>query len=458
MTGARERLLVPGLWALGLAPLGALAMLVAHRLHPAVPLAAVLLLGAVVLAWTRPVAAVMVAVALIPLEIVSVPIAGAAVTPMEAMFVLTGLLWALRRVVEGRLPWSRSALAAPLALLLVAALPGLLVAPDPVSVARFVVFWGSFVLVSWLLIAEADARAIRTLLLVLAVAGAVLGMVAAATSTGQQLSTTGGVASGRASGAFGSPNILASVLALTLPAALYASFGARVAHRAPGLLAAGLILAGLALTLSRAGLLAATAATFVMLAWRPLRRFALVVGLLLAATLPFTQSSLVEVNQVNNVVQRVESVRFATSSRTDQRSRIYAETPTMIVDHFATGVGATNYPNVAPRYGIVDPLTSATFPHAHNIALTIGAELGVLGLLALAWLLVVVARLMARACGRQAAARGAGFAVAGALIGVGVQGVFDFTLRSNVVAGLVFVLLGALAVLARPAADGTRPA
>ncbi len=451
MTAAAHRL-APALWALALAPVGALTMLLAYRTHPVVPVAAIALLAVVALAYARPVAAVMLAIAAVPLEGLAVPVGGVAVTPMEVVFVLTAFVWAIRRLVEGHLPWAASPLSLPLAALLLATLPGLTVAEQPVAVVQFMVFWGAFVLVAWLLIAEADADSIRTVLWTLAVVGAVLGLVALVTSAGQQeLSSTGGVASGRARGAFGSPNILASVLALAFPAALYATFGHRRGRRAPALMAAALILAGLALTLSRGGLLAAAVAMLVMLAWAPLRRFAIVSATLLAALIPFAASPLGQVDQVNVVVQRVESVRYQSSSRTDQRPRIYSETPRMIADHLWTGVGASNYPEFAPRYGIVEPVSNDTFAHAHNIPLTIAAELGIPGLAALVWLLVAVARLIPRACRRGQPARGAGFAVAGALVGVGVQGVFDFTLRSNVMAALVFILLGALAVLARPA-------
>ena len=375
MTGA-ARHLSPALWALAAAPLGVLTILLAHRTHPAVPLAAIALAAVVALAFFRPVAAVMVAIALAPLEVIAIPVGGVEVTPMEIVFVLTALVWSARRVIEGHAPWAASPISLPLALLLLATLPGLTVAEDPVAVIRFLIFWGAFVVVVWLLIAETDADSVSSVLWTLALTAAVLGLVTALTSAGQQeLSATGDVAEGRARGAFGSPNILASVLALGFPAALYAAFGGVRARRAPALAAAALILAGLALTLSRGGLLAATVAVLVMLAWAPLRRFAVVLAVLLAALIPFAAAPLGQVQQIDNVVQRVESVRYGNTSGRDQRDRIYAETPAMISDYWLTGVGASNYPEVAPRYGIVEPVSNDTFAHAHNIALTIAAEL-----------------------------------------------------------------------------------
>ena len=458
MTDARDRL-VPALWALALAPLGALAMIVAYRFHPAVLLAAIAGGGAVGLAYLRPMWAVFVAVALVPLEVISVPVGATSITPFEIMLAVAGGMWALRRLVEGRAPWAASPLSLPLAVLLLCALPGFAVADDPEGVARFLVFWATFLLVFWLIVAEGDPASVKGLLLALALSGAVVGIIAEATSGEQELSATGGTATGRATGAFGSPNILASLLALALPGALYAAFGAERRRRGPAVVAAAFIFAGLTLTLSRAGLLAAGAAMLIMLAWTPLRRFAIVAVACFAVLLPFSSNQLGQVPEVNVLLKRVESVRYATSSRTDQRAQVYAETPRMIADHWLTGVGATNYPNFAPRYGIIEPYSNNTFVHAHNIALTIAAEFGLPGLAALIWLFAALVQTMVRACARGRPHRGAALAATAALVGVGVQGILDFTLRSNVIAASVFLMLGALAVLARsPGGADPRPA
>lgn len=447
--------LTPALWALALAPLGALAMLVAYRTHPAVPLGAVAVAGAVALAYYRPIAAVCLSIAVVPLEFIFIPVAGTAVTPVELMFILTGGVWALRRIVEARVPWIASPLSLPLALLVLTALPGLLVALDRMVILRFLVFWGSFLLVFWLIVSEADAASIRAIFFTLTLTAAVVSLTSAVGSAEQvELSSTGDWASGRATGAFESPNMLASFLAIAFPAALAVAFGPQRARRLPAALAAVVIFAGIALTLSRAGLMAAVAATLVMLAWAPLRRFAFVALASFALLIPFASNQIGQVEQVNVLVKRVESIQYSTANRNDQRERMYTETPNMIADYWVTGVGALNYPEFAPRYGIVQPGTGETFVHAHNIPLTIGAEFGIPGLIALAWLFVAAGRLMFEAVRTSPAARGAAIAAAAALVGVAVQGIFDFTPRSNIIAPFVFVMLGALTVLARPPAGG----
>jgi len=445
--------LAPVGWALALAPAGALVILLADRTHPIVPVALAAGAGAVLLAYLRPLIALMAALALVPLEVFAIPLGAIALSPAELLFVLTGLVWAARRLLAAQPPWVRSPLTRPLFLLWLAGLPGVVVAEDPTAVIRFLVIWGAFVLVFHLVVAEARAESVRTLLFALAMTGAVVGIVAVSGVAGQQeLDELGATATGRATGAFGDPNILATFLAMALPAALLVAFEGRWRRGPLALSAAALIFAGLAFSLSRGGFLAATGAGLVMLGWRPLRRLvALGVIVLLGVTL-LNANPLGEVQQVQVVLKRVQSVQLRSASQTDQRALIYEQTPGMVADNLLTGVGALNYPNVAPRYGVIDPATGDTFDHAHNIVLTFGAELGLLGLIALVWLVVAVVRLLPAAVGRRAgASRGLGFALVASLVALSLQGMVDFTLRSNVIAGLTFLLLGALAVVARQA-------
>lgn len=458
MTGAGGRLLLsPVAWALAFAPLGALAVLLADRTHPAVPIAAFFGVGAVLLAYTRPLLALLAAIALVPLEVFAIPLGGIGLSPSEMLFVVTALVWAVSRLAAGRAPWVSSPVSWPLLLLWLAALPGLAVAQQPDGVLRFMLFWGCFLLLFALIASEADRDSIRTLLFGLAVVGAIVAAAAVVGSAGtqQELSATGDVATGRARGAFGSPNILGTFLAMTLPLAVLAALEGRWRRAPLAIAAVGLIFAALALSLSRGGIFAAAGALLMMLAWPPVRRLATVGVVLLVGVTVVNANPLGDVRQVQVVLDRVQSVRLQSASSTDQRTLIYSETPRMIEDHLLTGVGALNYPNVAPRYGIVEPRSGATFEHAHNIALTIGAELGLIGVIALAWLLVALVRLVPRVCGRGAGAgRGIGLAVTGGLLAVALQGVIDFTLRSNVIAAVTFVLLGAFAALARATPDG----
>lgn len=462
MTGAWGlHRLGPAPLAVAAAPVGAFAILVAYKTNPVVPLAALIALGVVALAVVRPLWSLLLAFACIPLEGITLPLGVLSLSASEATFILTAAAWSLGRLAAGRRPWPDTPLAGPLALLWLSTLPALAVATDVAGLIRLSIFWGAFLLLFALVATDGDAGYVRTLLFVLALVGAVVGAVATVSSGGEQpeLSALGDTATGRAVGAFGDPNILGTFLAMTLPAAVLVAFEGRWRRGPLAFTAGALILAGLGLSLSRGGILAAAGALLVLLAWTPVRRVALVLVVLLLGVTLLNANPLGDVQQVQLVVNRLESVRNESSSNADQRSLVYTETPRLIADHWLTGVGALNYPLISPRYGIVDPVTGLSFEHAHNVVLTIGAEEGILGLIALAWLIVAALRTMRRVCSRSVGAgRGLGLAVTGALVALGLQGVVDYTLRSNIIAALAFVLLGALAVLGREAREDAEAA
>lgn len=451
MTAALGRM-PPVVWAILLAPLGALSVLLADRTSPVLPVAVLLGLVAALLAYENPLTSLLVGLALVPLERFAVPLGALTLSPTELVLMLTAAAWVLRRVTSGERPWPSTPLAWPVLLLWLAVIPGLSVAEDTAGALRVLMFWGTFVLLFAMIATEGDAAYVRRLLFVIALVGAAVGISAAAGTAGtqQQLSSLGDTATGRAVGAFGDPNILATFLAMALPASVLVAFEGRWRRRPLALIAATLIVMGLALSLSRGGIAAAGGAMLVLMAWAPVRRTALAGVLVLVAISVIGKSPLGNVQQAQLVLDRVQSVRLASgSSGADQRQLVYRETPRIISDYWLTGIGALNYPRVAPRYGIVDPRSGLTYVHAHNVALTIGAELGVLGLVALVWLLLATARLMARVCAPRAGPlRGPGLAVTGALVALGLQGVVDYTLRSNIISALAAVLLGALAVLA----------
>lgn len=441
----------PLAWAIALAPAGALVVLLADRTHPVVPIALAGAAAAGTLVLLRPMLALVLAVALVPLEIFSIPLGGIGLSPAELMFALTGYGWAVKRLADGKRPWSDSPLSGSLLLLWLAALPGLALAEEPGAVLRFVLIWGGFLLVYQVIVNEADQDSLRTLLFAVALAAAAIGVVAAAGVSGQEqeVAALGDTATGRAEGALGDPNVLAAFLAMALPAGLLLAFDGRWG-RPFAIGAVGVIFAALGLTLSRGGIFGSAGAILVMMGWRPLRRVATAAALALVGLTVFSANPLGEVQQVQRVLDRVESVKYQSASQTDQRPLIYRQTPKLIADHWLTGVGALNYSNVSPRYGIIDPATGDTFDHGHNVALTIGAELGIAGLIALGWLIVVVIRLVPKALARRPIGqRGLGFAVVGALGAIGLQSVIDTTVRSNVIAALVFVYLGALVVVSR---------
>jgi O-antigen ligase len=341
-------------------------------------------------------------------------------------------------------------------LLVISVVPGLFFAPDVFAVVRTLVMWTLFVLVFQLVVEDGRRETVRRLLLTLALAAAVVAATAVVRSGGQpaELSALGDVAVGRATGSFTDPNILGTFLALALPGALALGLGGPPAWRPLGVAAFCVTFAGLALSLSRGGLVAAAAAMLVLLAWRPFRRLAAAAALVVALLLATGANPLSGVQQVDTVVERVVSIGYAGQSQTDQRLEIYRVTPQIIADHPVFGVGANQYSIVAPRYGLIDPTTGFTFDHAHDVVLTVGAELGLVGLVALLWLTVALARVLWRGCRRVSTDRGLVLAVTAALAGLAIEGLVDYTVRSNVIAALFAVLAACAVVLTRPPDTG----
>jgi len=431
---------------------GFVCVQLAYRVHPIAPIALAGAGAAVWVAFWRPVWSLYLGILLIPLELVSFKLGGAGLSPAEAVFVLTGVAWACRRLALGQLPWVSTPLAAPLALLVLAVLPGVATAVDSLVVWKVVVLWSAFFFIFQMIVAEGDERSVRQLLFVLAISGGIVGLIAISGSAGQQpeLVGAGDVAKGRAKGTFGHPNTLATFLALALPGALALGLHGRFSWRPVALAAFGAMLIGISLSLSRGGLLAIAGALGLMLLWAPFRRAAVIaiagaVLLYAAGAQPLTASQ-----QVETVTQRLNTVGYSAAG-VDPRFYVWERSPQVVADSLPFGVGANNFVEVAPRYGLLlGAAAESPYEHAHNIPLTFLAELGIAGLIAVIWLAVVLTQILARAFRRSdSQRRGVVLAVAAALFALALQGMVDYTLRSAVIVALIFALSGCAAVLAR---------
>lgn len=443
------------------AALAAAAAAVGDQTSPTTPLVAAAGLGVVALALANPLVTLYVAVALVPFELFSFDVGIGGLSPAETVFALSGFAWFLRRLAEGKPPYAPSPLNKPFLILLIALIPGLAIAPHTSDVVKNIVMWTAFLLVFEMVVCDATPNAVARFLAVLAVSGAVVALIGIAQSgQGPQLAENGATATGRAVSTLGDPNILGSFLALTIPAALVTALRGPGRLRPVGLVCFVVTLAGLGLSLSRGGIFAAVGAIAVMLLWKPMRRAALIVTAVVVTAIVAGSNPLGGVQQVDTILARVSTVSASQQGDTDRRTTIWRTTPQIIVDHPVFGVGAKQFSTVAPSYGLVDPATNETFLHAHNIWLTIAAELGIIALAALIWWTVALIAVMTRACRRAPPSyRGLAFAVSAALVSIGVQGLVDYTVRSNVIAATMCALAALAVVLARSGDSGpTSPA
>jgi O-antigen ligase len=439
---------------------GAVTAALAYETSPTIPLAVAGGVAVLALAIAMPVRLVYVAILLVPFKLYTIDLKalglppGAGLSLPEGLFVLSGVAWAIGRLAVGKWPVVPSPLGKPYVLLLLAIVPGLVMAIHPFPVVKMLVMWTALFLVYQMIVADGRPETVRTILLALAVAAAVVGLKAAIApgSEQPQLLGLGEVAEGRPGGAFEDPNILATFEALGLPAAVALALGRGLLLRAVGAVSFGLIVAGLSLSLSRGGFLAAAGALAVMLVWRPFRYTGVAALLLFLALQSASGGSLFgQIEQTSLVEGRLQSVTYAAAGG-DPRFAIWRTTPDMIAAHPFFGIGANQFPDVSLRYGLFTQDLRGSYQHAHNLPLTIAAELGLVGLAALLWASFALTRVLLGATRRlQAYERGMAIAIAAAFAGLALQGMVDYTVSSNTIAAVTFVLAGCAVVMWRSA-------
>jgi O-antigen ligase len=148
---------------------------------------------------------------------------------------------------------------------------------------------------------------------------------------------------------------------------------------------------------------------------------------------------------VDIVASRVATVDQPLANPSDERPRIWRVASEAMSEHPVAGVGPGGFPVAWRDAG---EATAVGVPlHAHSMVLTVGAELGLAGLLFFAGLVASVGLSATRtittlrAHGRADAASLIAAAVAALLVYAG-QGVVDFTLRNATLHLLAWSLVG----------------
>lgn len=404
--------------------------------------------ASVFLVFRNPLVGVQLAFLAVPLELYSVRLGAVGLSPSETLLLLTALASLVRWAVQGRFPPVPPVLRGVAFVCLLVAL-GYTVADDKVIVTKVLAMWSAFTVVA-IMVAEARPAELRRILYAIAIAGGIVGAIAVAKGGQQSLVAGGEIATGRAEGSFQQPNVLGFYLVMAIPAAVVlAARGPWAARVGMGLTAAFGIW-GLTLSLSRTSLLGTILGFAVLTLWRPFRRAALVLltGLLVFSLANF--KALEHSQQISVVSGRLGTLAHASTVRDDPRVQIYKTAPKIIAAHPLLGVGEGNFSLALLPYGLFDQ-DGLPYDHAHDIALTFGAELGIPGLLALLFIVFHVGRLALRAI----AARGdpetgtIGLALAAAMVGVLITNLGDYPPRTNVIAAAFLVEVGALVAVDR---------
>jgi hypothetical protein len=129
----------------------------------------------------------------------------------------------------------------------------------------------------------------------------------------------------------------------------------------------------------------------------------------------------------------------------------------MILDHPLFGVGAQNYRFSAAQYHIDFPAATGPFGNPHDTPLQIGAERGIVGLVALAWWWVALFRLCGRLLKRAPPRwRPLAFGLAGTFVSQAIILLFEAGLPANQITLELFMLGGAACLMERAIASESK--
>lgn len=440
-------------WAAATLATAVTALVLAYVMYLRSPLVALVLplgLAAVVLVLRRPIVGVHLGLLAVPLEILHLRFGITSVTFAENVFLLTAVS-GLAHLAFARVEHLRAPHVA-FAVLVALSAGGLLHADDTVVVERITRVWLAYLIVS-LVVARAGRAELERVLLSLAVSAGCVGIFALVTTGPQQAQGGGELVSGRADTGFAHPNVLAFYLLLALPPTLVlVARPGDLWRRVLMVVAASGILGGLLLTLSRSAIIGALVALVMLMAWAHFRRLIAVLCAGLAIFVAFNFGAIARSSEVATVSERLGTVSSLRGVERDPRADIWKRTPSIIVRHVTFGVGEGNFPNVGPRFGLLDPANNLAYDHAHDIFLTITAELGLTGLAAFLYFLWAVARTGWQVVRARGPDWPLALGVSAALAGLLVTSLAEYPPRTNVIMATVLVLVGVLVGFQR--ADG----
>jgi O-antigen ligase len=447
---ARPRLLEAGLVA-GAAAASALFVLVAYVASPMIALAlAVAAVGAAVV-LTNPMAGIYAALLAVVAEPLNLTAGAVGLSAAEAVLLATAASVALHLVAGSVRRRVDPAHAAFGALVLVAA-TGAFFAVDVAIVGKIVLMWSVFLVLS-VYVAGAEEHQVRRLAAAIVASCAALGLFAVLGAGDLQSREGGQGAEGRASGAFNHPNLLAQYLVLGLPLAIVAAVEARGRWRPVALAAAALIAIALLLTLTRAAIIGGAVGVLALMVWPRFRRAAAIGLCVVMAGLPLGLSAVTQSRDAQIIRTRLSTVGAETE--TNPRLRIYERAPSMLADRPLLGVGIGNFYVWSPLYGMRDK-GGFVFEHAHNVALTIALETGLIGLAALVafvWRMAAVCLRVVRQ--RAGPLHGIGVGVVAGFASIATVSLTDYPLRSNPVTAVLLLEVGLLLAVARLSAGRT---
>ena len=439
------------LWVAAAAALVAIAAaqtLFAYSTNFVAALLAPAALAVVVAVALRPMVGVYLGILAIPLERLDLRFGGEiGLSPAEGMLLLAAGIAATRFFAEGGLRHLHPTQTAFGCLLLVMA-TGLTFAGETLIVMKIGMMWSAFLILTFV-VARAGREQLRRMLICLSISGGILGVVAMMASGDQSLVAGGRAVTNRAEAGFAHPAVLAFFLVLTIAPALALAIQSRPRVGVAMLICGGLATAGLLLSLTRGAIIGAVVSLIVMLAWPRFRRLAFGLLAITVVFAAFNLKALEQSKQLEVIGTRLSTVTETRATSENQRVRIWAAVPGMVAERPLLGTGAGNFGPVSQARGLIGP-DGTGFYHAHNVLLTIVAELGLVGLAFFLWFLFEIARTAGGLLrDRFSADYPMAIALTAALIGLFANSMTDYPPGTNVIAAVMMLHIGALLALER---------
>jgi O-antigen ligase len=425
----------------------------AYEYSPFLMPAALVALAFVIVTFVRPAWGLAGAMAAVPAESVGITVAG--LSPSEGALALVGGAYAARAVVRPESVAKPQLRDAPIVALIAIVGIGLAIAADPYPIARVLVLWTLFYFV-YLQVQSFEPNEMRLVVIAFALGAAVLGALGAIDylRSGEQTLFAGGELTGaRAASAFADPNYYAALLVLALLPALglVLADARRYAYLAA---ACAMVFAGIALSLSRGGLIAAIGGGLLLLAWRRARWIAVGLASLFIVLTFAGANPIVESDQFTVVQKRLSTLSGPGLEERNRRPEIWAVAREVAAEHPFTGVGVNQFVDEARRRGLTE--NGAPLENAHSVVFSLAAETGIFGLFAFLFFLGQLALRAVKALGTSDKLRyGLALGCAAAVLGFFLQGLTVVQLRVSFVAGTFFMIAGIITALADRAAAET---
>lgn len=435
---------------------GCLLAVSAYAVSPFALPAAMIAVAFVVVTFVKPAWGLAAALAAVCAESLGLTVGGS--SPSEAALAFVGLAWVFRALIRPETVAKPRPRDAPVLVLIAVIAIGIAGAENPAPVVRVFVLWTLFYCV-YLQVQTFTPKEMRLVLVALVCAAAVLGAIGAIDylrSGNQGLFAGGELTGARAASAFADPNYYAALLVLAILPGIAITLSDPRRHSWLAV-ACVLTFAGLALSLSRGGLVAFFGAALLLLAWQRARWMAVGLAILFALFTFANANPLVESKQFNVVEERLSTLSGPGLEERSRRPEIWRVAREVAAEHPFLGVGVNQFQFEAARRGLTE--RGQPLENAHSVVFSLAAETGLIGLAAF---LIFLGQLGVRSVRAVQTSDRLPYALAlgggAALTAFAIQALTVVQIRVSIVAGIVFVIGGMVTALADRAVAEAREA